>query len=83
VRWLANAYADCDGNSNCYRNGNSNSNCYRNGNSNGDSHRHRYRDDNTAAIPDADEYDQTSADAKAASHAVAAPDAVNIIAALI
>ena len=34
--------------------------------SNGDSH--RYRNDNTAAIPDADEYDQTSADAKAASH---------------
>jgi hypothetical protein len=45
--------------------------------SNGDSH--RYRNDNTAAIPDADEYDQTSADAKAASHAVAAPDAVMAI----
>ena len=75
MRWLANADADCDGNSD--GNSNCNSNCNSNGNRNGDSH--RYRDDNTAAIPDADEYDQTSADAKAAAHAVAAPDAVMAI----
>jgi hypothetical protein len=68
---------DADSNGNCYSNGNSN--CYSNGNCYGNGYRysHRYRDANSYAIPDADEYDQTSADAKAASHAVAAPDAIS------
>jgi hypothetical protein len=69
----ADSNGNSNGNSNCYSYGYSDSYGY--SYSNGDSH--RYRDDNTAAIPDADEYDQTSADAKAASHAVAAPDAVS------